>query len=77
MENKEIMLECMKLGLALTSPTVGNRQEEVVKSAKMIYSEIIAVESRVQASDTLVTEGRKKPGPKPKPREGYEPVTLS
>jgi hypothetical protein len=69
MENKEIMLECMKLGLALTSPTVSNRQEEVVKSAKMIYSEIIAVDFKSCESDTLVTEGRKKPGPKPKPRD--------
>ena len=69
MGNKEIMLECMKLGLALTSPTVGNRQEEVVKSAKMLYSEIIAVDFKSCESDTLVTEGRKKPGPKPKPRD--------
>jgi hypothetical protein len=67
MTQAELKLECMKLGLALTSPSSANRHEEVVKLGNLLYSEIIAVEPQVPA-DTLVAEGRKKPGPKPKPR---------
>lgn len=69
MDNRELKLECLKLGLALTSPTQHNRHEDVVKIGNLLYSEVIAVELQVPNADTLVTEGRKKPGPKPKPRD--------
>jgi hypothetical protein len=64
MENKEIMLECMKLGLALTSPTVNNRYECVVNCAKMMYSEIVLVEANESLPDTLEPIPKKRGRPK-------------
>lgn len=67
MKNSEVMLECMKLGLALTSPTVADRTECVVKCAKLLYSECIAMDSENPVADTL---GQKPRGRPPKPRAG-------
>jgi hypothetical protein len=39
------MLECMKLALAITSTTVHDRQKELVRTAKELYKECIAVET--------------------------------
>lgn len=63
MDTPELKLECLKLGLALTSPSSANRHEEVVKIGNMLYSEIIAVEAPI--ADTHVQKPRGRP---PKPR---------
>jgi hypothetical protein len=67
MENKEIMLECMKLGLVLTSPTVSNRYEGVVNCAKMLYSEIVLVETPESRTDSLEPTPKKRGRPKSRP----------
>lgn len=64
MEKTELMLEALKLGLALTSPSSATRSEEVVKIGKLLYSEIIAVEDSPSAD----TQGHKPRGRPPKPR---------
>jgi len=64
MQNKEIMLECMKLGLALTSPTVSDRYEGVVNCAKMLYSEIVLVEANESLPDSLEVIPKKRGRPK-------------
>lgn len=53
---QEIMLECMKLAVPVSSASSAEREKTVVKIAKEFYAEITAVES----------VERKKPGPKPK-----------
>lgn len=67
MDKLAIKLECLKMGLALTSPTVADRTKEVVHTAKILYDEIIATEQGSFEGDTLVTKVRGKPGRKPKP----------
>lgn len=53
---QEIMLECLKLAVPVSSPSSQDREKTVVKIAKEFYDTVTAVDS---------TE-RKKPGPKPK-----------
>lgn len=65
MKNSEVMLECLKLGLALTSPTVADRTNCVVETAKLLYSECIALDSKNPDADT---SGQKPRGRPPKPR---------
>jgi hypothetical protein len=60
MTNQELMLESLKLGLALTSPSSHNRHEEVVMIGKMLYSEIVAVDVAPQA-DTQEHKPRGRP----------------
>jgi hypothetical protein len=45
MTDRELMLECLKMGLVLTSPTVSDRRKELVICAKELYKECIAVET--------------------------------
>jgi hypothetical protein len=68
MNNRELMLECMKMGLALTSPSSHDRHKIVAETGKFLYSEIIAVETNFAAADTPKDEATVRRGRPPKPR---------
>jgi hypothetical protein len=53
---QELMLECMKMAVTVSSSSSHSREKEVARIAKSFYIDITAIDS---------TE-RKKPGPKPK-----------
>jgi hypothetical protein len=53
---QEIMLECLKLAVPVSSATSHAREKEVEKIAQSFYDKVTAIDS----------PERKKPGPKPK-----------
>ena len=51
MDEKEIALECMKLALTITSPSVDKRDEVIVTTAKMLYSGLQDIVSKHSLTD--------------------------
>lgn len=55
LSDQEIMLECLKMAVTVSSPSSHEREKEVARIAETFYDKVTAKDS-----------GRIKPGPKPK-----------